>query len=346
MEIVSQYCPKVSVIVPVYNVESYLDRCVKSILNQTLKDIEIILVDDGSSDNCPAICDKYASKDHRVKVVHKKNAGLGMACNSGIEVALGEYIAFCDSDDWVDAEMYQIMYETAKTHDADAVYSGLKRVNGEGRILSYMPHPRHTQIIRDKEIGKLMCDLICANPSSRFDHEIQVSAKVVLYKKKFLDEYDLKFVSEREFPSEDMIFNVSVLSVASVVVVIDKYYYNYYVNESSISTTLKKDQFDKIVKSANLIDSIISKGRNIEYASMGSIRLARFIIGEARTYARQVIRSSCSKIEKKNLLKSLSSNIALKKAYNNYPLQQMPIRHRIAIELILSGNYYLIKYLF
>ena len=97
---------KVSIIVPVYNVE----RCLTSLINQTLKDIEIILVDDESPDNCPAICDDYAQKDPRIKVIHKKNQGLGMACNSGMENATGEYIAFCDSDDYVDNCMYENMY--------------------------------------------------------------------------------------------------------------------------------------------------------------------------------------------------------------------------------------------
>jgi glycosyltransferase involved in cell wall biosynthesis len=125
---------KVSIIVPVYNVEKYLDRCLTSLINQTLKDIEIILVDDESPDNCPAICDNYAQKDPRIKVIHKKNQGLGMACNSGMENATGEYIAFCDSDDYVDNCMYENMYYIAVKHEADAVYSGIKTVNQNGIV--------------------------------------------------------------------------------------------------------------------------------------------------------------------------------------------------------------------
>ena len=106
--------PKVSIIVPVYKVEQYLDSCVHSLLNQTLKDIEIILVDDGSPDKCPIICDLYAQKDTRVKVIHKTNEGLGMARNSGIEFATGEYITFCDSDDYVDLETYETVYQICK----------------------------------------------------------------------------------------------------------------------------------------------------------------------------------------------------------------------------------------
>ena len=97
--------PKVSIIVPIYNVERYLDRCIQSLANQTLHDIEIILVDDESPDNCPVMCDVYEARDSRIKVVHKKNGGLGMACNSGLEVAKGEYVAFCDSDDWLEQNL-------------------------------------------------------------------------------------------------------------------------------------------------------------------------------------------------------------------------------------------------
>ena len=97
----------VSIIVPVYKVEKYLARCVESLINQTLKNIEIILVDDGSPDNCPALCDKWAEKDERIKVIHKENAGLGFARNSGMEIAEGRFIGFVDSDDYVKNDMFE-----------------------------------------------------------------------------------------------------------------------------------------------------------------------------------------------------------------------------------------------
>ena len=111
----------VSVIVPVYNVESYLDRCLGSIVNQTLKNIEIIIVDDGSPDNCPSMCDRWAKRDNRIKVIHKKNAGLGFARNSGLDVAKGEYVIFCDSDDSVDSVMYESLYNATENGKYDVV---------------------------------------------------------------------------------------------------------------------------------------------------------------------------------------------------------------------------------
>ena len=115
--------PKVSIVVPIYNVEKYLDRCIQSLLAQTLKEIEIILVDDESPDNCPQICDRYVAKYTYVKVVHKKNDGLGQARNSGMEVATGEYIAFVDSDDFIDADMMERLYDECKEHSLDVIYS-------------------------------------------------------------------------------------------------------------------------------------------------------------------------------------------------------------------------------
>lgn len=109
----------ISVIVPVYNVEKYIHRCVDSILNQTYRNLEIILVDDGSPDNCGKICDKYAEADPRVKVIHQKNAGLSEARNAGINIAAGEYIAFVDSDDYIEQNMYETMYSELILNKAD-----------------------------------------------------------------------------------------------------------------------------------------------------------------------------------------------------------------------------------
>lgn len=114
--------PLVTISVPVYNVEKYLPRCLDSLLSQTLNNIEIILVDDGSTDGSGWICDQYASKDDRIRVVHKENGGLASARQAALEVACGEYFCACDADDWVEPNMYDLMYNKAKEKDADIVY--------------------------------------------------------------------------------------------------------------------------------------------------------------------------------------------------------------------------------
>lgn len=130
---------KISVIVPVYKVEAFLDRCVQSIASQTYKNLEIILVDDGSPDNCPTMCDAWAEKDRRVKVVHKKNGGLSDARNAGMAIATGELMGFVDSDDWIALDMYQHLHDLLEADGSDIAACGVEMVWEDGtpsRILT------------------------------------------------------------------------------------------------------------------------------------------------------------------------------------------------------------------
>ena len=124
--------PKVSVIIPVYNVEEYLRECLESVINQTLKDIEIICVDDGSTDGSPIILDEYAARDNRIKVFHKENGGYGKAMNFGIDNSTGEYIGIVEPDDYIESEMYATLYEKAKENDVDFVKSDFYRFMSVG----------------------------------------------------------------------------------------------------------------------------------------------------------------------------------------------------------------------
>lgn len=128
----------ISVIIPVYKVEKYLDECVKSIINQTYKDLEIILVDDGSPDNCPLICDQWALKDKRIKVVHKKNGGLSSARNAGLAVANGDYIGFVDSDDFINETMYEDLMRIMLLDKKNIVVSSPIIKNVDGNISPYV----------------------------------------------------------------------------------------------------------------------------------------------------------------------------------------------------------------
>ena len=123
---------KISVIVPVYRVEAFLDRCVQSIAEQSYKNLEIILVDDGSPDNCPAICDAWAEKDSRVKVVHKQNGGLSDARNAGMAIATGELMGFVDSDDWITPDMYQHLHDLMAADHSDIAACGAEMVWEDG----------------------------------------------------------------------------------------------------------------------------------------------------------------------------------------------------------------------
>lgn len=136
----SKMQPKISVIVPVYNVEKYLPHCLDSIINQSYTNLEIIVIDDGSSDNCPEICDKYAEKDRRIIVIHKRNGGLSDARNTGIESATGEYLAFVDGDDYIAVNMYEILEKRIIGDSADIAVCNFMYVNDQGELLQEKNH--------------------------------------------------------------------------------------------------------------------------------------------------------------------------------------------------------------
>ena len=126
---------KISVIVPIYNVEPYLRRCIDSIINQTYKNLEIILVDDGSTDGSGEICNKYEQQDERIRVIHKKNGGAADARNKGLEVMTGKFVSFVDSDDWIEYNFYENMIEQAIKYNADIVVSNYNYVSDNGDII-------------------------------------------------------------------------------------------------------------------------------------------------------------------------------------------------------------------
>ena len=131
----------VTVVLPIYNVEKYLDRCINSVVNQTYSNIEILLIDDGSTDGCPKKCDDWAAQDSRIHVIHKENQGLGMARNTGIENSSGEFICFFDSDDFIAPDTVEKAYKRAVEEDADIVSFGLHFADSNGKVVSSLLLP-------------------------------------------------------------------------------------------------------------------------------------------------------------------------------------------------------------
>lgn len=225
--------PKISIVIPVYNVEKHLNRCVESVVNQSFKDIEIILVDDGSPDNSPKMCDDWAAKDSRIKVVHKQNGGLGFARNTGMQHATGEFIAFIDSDDYIDLTMYEKLYEKAILHNADIVYCGHKYGLKDGTTYENRSDFEKETIFENRE------DI--ENLSISYFYPSNGNAKTMsvwhsIYKREVIK---TDFYSEREVVSEDLHFQVSaILNSKKIVYIPDSLYYYCY-NGESLSHTFK-----------------------------------------------------------------------------------------------------------
>lgn len=321
--------PKVSVIVPVYNVEKYLDRCVQSIRKQTLSDIEIILVDDGSPDKCPAMCDEYARQDSRIKVVHKQNAGLGMACNSGIEVAGGEYIAFVDSDDYIDLNCYEFLYTTAVENKADAVYSGIKRVDENGNV-SIMSQATDKGIFETDALREFQFGMIASSPDSPKERDRQMSAKIVLYSGKIINDYNIRFRSERKYISEDLFFNLDFLRKSHKVIEIPNAFYYYFVNMQSLTQKFRADRCEKI---KDLQKYLLTEYDYGDFNQEFRLRVDKMFIGYMRTALRSLVESNLTTGEKRKQLRAICDDPIWTSVSSEYPIKKLPLPKRIIYNL-------------
>lgn len=256
--------PKVSIIVPVYKVEQYLDTCVHSLLNQTLKDIEIILVDDGSPDKCPTICDLYAQKDTRVKVIHKTNEGLGMARNSGIEFATGEYITFCDSDDYVDLETYETVYQICKKKNLDMCCFQHRRITIDGIKLE-SKNKVHEEYFRGcEEVHRFLMGVIGKDYENPKSYNYEMSSCMALFRQSLFMESGIRYPSERIVASEDFVFLLYFLPYVQSVGIIPNVFYNYLINPVSISQNYSEQKHERLLKMLTLLREYCEI--NFEYA--------------------------------------------------------------------------------
>lgn len=205
--------PKISVIVPVYNVEKYLARCLDSIINQTLTDIEIICINDGSTDRSLEILKEFVQKEPRIKLIDQPNAGLSCARNAGMKVAQGEYIGFVDSDDWIDADFYEKLYAAAKKHDADVACACIKtwrKFNRKNIMLRY----KNEDVTSDIYRKFYLCD---------FPETCNVWNRI--YRTSKLTGNNLEF--EPGVYYEDVCFTTEVLIATDKLVTVPETYYNY-----------------------------------------------------------------------------------------------------------------------
>jgi len=222
----SKIAPEISIIVPVYNVELYLRRCIDSILAQTFTNFECILINDGSPDNCPAICDEYAVKDSRIIVIHQKNAGVSAARNAGLDIALGEWIGFVDSDDWCDPEMFEILYKNAKEQQADISVCDVRFVFDENMTVNIKKKCSDV-VIMDSNIA-----ILNSFENRRFwGYSYNKLANKRLFS---LDCKSLRF-NESFIFCEDRLFDFYLLKRARKIVYFPQAYYNYYQHDNSVS---------------------------------------------------------------------------------------------------------------
>lgn len=327
--------PKVSVIVPVYNTKKYLPRCMESLQKQTLQELQMILVDDGSSDGSGELCDSYARKDRRIEVVHQKNRGLGMARNAGILLAKGEYIGFVDSDDYVLPEMYERMYTAGISGRAEMVLAGMRQVGGslfaeensEKQICCF----EKEEVFEGAEgIKKLMLGTAGALPGETEDSRYNFSVCKNIYRRELIQRKGIFFESERKAITEDVLFGLDFISNAERAVGIPGAYYCYCRNDASLTRAYRPDTFGQFKKMVPLIEERLSKClAESEY----QIYTDRMLQARARTaIAAEVFNAAEKRLPRKiwaGRIRGICSDESLQQVLRRYPYWKLPYKQAL-----------------
>lgn len=317
--------PKISIIVPVYKVEAFLHRCVDSILGQTLKDIEVILVDDGSPDNCGRICDEYSMQDDRVKVIHQQNKGLPGARNAGIKVATGSYLGFVDSDDFVEPDMFERLFSAASENNVDFVMCDYYRDTGNTLTpcSCELGSGRYdTERIRSAVYPQLIMQ-------ESVDYGPILSVWHCIYRTEFLHENKLLF-DERVKLSEDCLFSACVcLHAESFFYLKDCYLYHYWYNPNSLSQSYKPFAWQSFCIMNDEIRSIFSHG-DFDFSRQMQLHMLYFTLN----ILKQISNAGFSFSKQWKMTREVVNTLQVLNAMRHFRIPNVPFKLRVIVFLI------------
>lgn len=329
---------KVSIIVPVYNIpENILRQCIESTINQTLKEIEVILVDDGSTDDSGKICDEYASKDKRIKAIHKKNGGLSAARNTGLEKTTGEWITFLDSDDWIDAHTCEDTYKLGVESNSDVVIFGtIQEFKHYNNPFKY--HYSDGTLFEGERCQELQCEIL------KFDGNI-ATAWGKLFNRQFLVENGLEHNAELRQGSEGIEFNIRVFEKVKRAYFTDHIYYHYIYNPNSISAKHDEKNHYFVIKCFEEINRQIEKSNNRErlecffYDRFAYVIVAAAISGYFSPGNNQKYRERCKSFNE------YTNQQIVQKTTNHVRQQRIDLPRKIVLFCIKNRLYFIIQIL-
>jgi glycosyltransferase involved in cell wall biosynthesis len=320
----------ISVIVPVYNVEKYLKKCLDSILQQTYKELEIIMVDDGSTDSSSEICDNYAKQYTNFYVIHKKNAGLGLARNTGLKYVTGKYVTFLDSDDYLTPTCIENLYKNISQNHVDVCKGGFKKVTDDGKIISVTKYD-YRLFKGESARLELLPRMIGSSP---FQHDsIEMCVCGVIYKAEIIKNYNLCFPSEREYISEDLVFNIDYMQYADGACTIAETGYNYRVNNTSLTRSYRSDRFEA---SRYFYLEMVKKCKKLGYDQMTILRLHRMFFIYLKMSIVQETPKISSKTRKENIqnIKKICNDTVVRQAIKKYPIKELGFKQKFFLNMI------------
>lgn len=330
----------ISVVIPVYNVEKYLNRCVESIVNQTYKNLEIILVDDGSPDKCPVLCEQWKVKDNRICVVHKKNQGLGLARNTGIENATGKYLCFVDSDDYLDLRAIETLYNIAESNKADIVIFGMSKVAKNGNVVLESIPTSAKEVYEGREpVEIVLPNLFGRGCRIEADMNLWGTAWTSFYSAEMIKKVEWRFCSERDYISEDVYSLIDLYKNVQRVAIVKEALYFYCENDSSLSNSFKADRIYKIQKWHEACIQLCEKYKYPQSVkdSLGNMYLSN-ILGALKT----IVKTDGTRTEKQKRIKATVEDQYVRKTCREIDLSTETFQRKLAILLIIFRKHKLL----
>lgn len=323
---------QLSIVVPVYNVEKHLQRCIESLLKQKVDNYEIILVDDGSSDSSPAMCDEYAQKYAHIKVLHKTNGGLGFARNSGMAMAEGKYIAFVDSDDTVSQDFFSELLDAAQKTNADICIGGMTDMYETQQKVS--PHLFAGKIFLGRDIQNELLPSMLGYDKYGANYAGMSVCKGI-YSLKIIADNNIQFHSEREYISEDAIFDIDFLSCCNTAAIIDSVGYHYYHNAGTLTTKYRPERFEQI-KKLYLYEKHLVQNRkyNVELCE----RITSMFLANLRVTIMQEVAYRRNFHSSRTSIKNMICDECVQTAIKAYDYSKMPPKQKLFCEAISNKN--------
>lgn len=329
---------KVSIVVPIYNTEKYLDECIESIINQTYKNLEIILVNDGSKDKSPQICNEWAIKDNRIIVIHKLNEGAGISRNRGIEISTGNYILFVDSDDYIAPTLVEKCLNAISKSPSAMVMFGTTNINECGEIINKQTHYTNKYIFERDEIQKeLLPELLFSKNLQTQDIRIY-TCMANFYSLDIIKKTNWKFKSEKEYLSEDLFSIISLMPYITKFVIIDEPLYYYRHGHESLSSSSRLNDYEMIKKFYKQCIELCEK-----YNFNGNVQksMSEPYLSFTITCLKSKIRQKKPFTEKYKEINAILKDELLHKLLNERKLREEKISRHLLFAAIKSKNYLL-----
>lgn len=326
---------KVSIIVPVYNVEKYLKRCVDSLIRQSLAEIEILLIDDGSTDRSGELCDELAGADLRISVYHKENEGQGIARNLGLQKATGTYVAFLDSDDYYDPDTCRDLFELMEHTQADLCCYGYQIETQERQVVR-IPHITDREYMGEAFQKEFVPHYFGDQPEK--DELRGFSSCMTIFRRSIVEEHNICFPSEREYLSEDTIFSLRFCEHARKAVTTSKIYYHYCQNPNSFSQAFHEERLKQTISFGKTLDEWAVR---MKLEPETRVRRAMYLWVNLMAYLRQGIRyyEQTDPRQELSFIKAVCQQTEVRKKLEVLKKAQLPGQQKLLLGMILRRRY-------